>query len=301
MATSKSSFISASQEITEREWRRAARCPAQVPRRCSAAPPQGRQTLADPDEPDALGGRAGRAGIEADAVVPDGTADPPGFAANDNRHRRRPARACFHVGERLLDDPIQHGLDPGREPIVPRAFDLDPKPGSRLRHPGRGDRAPASVPDRREPLGAARETGVAAPPRYRRGSVFTDCSRAAAGAGRSRRDIVERQVHGGEELSRLVVQLVRDAAGLLLEQLVQPSERGIGLAYGPVRHLERAEALEHEAPPRPAPFSHSRGRRWQAATSAACRRVATSSTPGARSRRYARAHRPRGAPLRHLV
>ena len=54
-------------------------------------------------------------------------------------------------------------------------------------------------------------------------------------------------MHGGEELSRLIVQLVRDAAGLLLEKLVQSSERGIGLAYGPVRHLERAEALEREA------------------------------------------------------
>ena len=75
--------------------------------------------------------------------------------------------------------------------------------------------------------------------------------RLQPGGGRRRevaRDVVERQVHGGEELTRLVVQLVGDAAGLLLEELVQPSERSIGLAHGPVRHLEGAEALEHEAP-----------------------------------------------------
>ena len=60
------------------------------------------------------------------------------------------------------------------------------------------------------------------------------------------RQLVERQIDRGEELPRLVVQLVRDAPGLVLEEVVQPAERRVRLPHPAVGHLERRQALEEE-------------------------------------------------------
>ena len=138
-------------------------------------------------------------------------------------------------------------LDRGREPVVPRALDLDPEPGPR------GDGLGENVERRHQPE-IVEDRGaevVRQAAQLLLDLVEQPLHRLQPGSGRRRevgRDVVERHMHGGEELSRLVVQLVRDAAGLLLEELVQPSQRGIGLAHGPMRHLEGAEALEHKAP-----------------------------------------------------
>ena len=60
------------------------------------------------------------------------------------------------------------------------------------------------------------------------------------------RNVVDGEVHGREQLPRLVVELVRDAPGLLLQVVVQASERRVRLADRAMRHLERREALERE-------------------------------------------------------
>jgi hypothetical protein len=152
-----------------------------------------------------------------------------------------------HIVERLLDDAVQDGLDRGGKAAFPLALHLDPEPGAP------GDSLGEHVESRHQPEivenGGAQVVRQAA--QLLLDPVEQRLHRLQPGGGRRREvasDVVERQVHGGEELSRLVVQLVGDAAGLILEELVQPSERGIGLAHGPMRHLEGGEALEHEAP-----------------------------------------------------
>ena len=169
-----------------------------------------------------------------------------GFAADNDCHRRG-VRVLVHVVECLLDDAVQDSLDRGGEPVLPLSFHLDPEPGPR--GDGLGENVerrhqPEIVEDRGAQVVREAAQFLLDPVEQRFHRLQPDGRRGREIA----RDVVERQVHGGEELTRLVVQLVGDAAGLLLEELIQSPERSIGLAHGPMRHLEGAEALEHEAP-----------------------------------------------------
>ena len=145
---------------------------------------EGRQTLANPDEADALGGRPRRrAGIEADAVVPDGAADPPGFAADDDG----PAEACACLFTLLSASWTMRY----RTVSIAGERRSSRGPSTLTQSPVRAATAPArtssaaSARDRRGSWGAGRARGGAVSS-IRSSSVFTDCSRAAAGAGTSR-------------------------------------------------------------------------------------------------------------------
>ena len=58
--------------------------------------------------------------------------------------------------------------------------------------------------------------------------------------------VVEGEIHRGEELARLVVELARDAPGLLLQVVVEPAQRRIGLADRTMRHLEGGQTFQRE-------------------------------------------------------
>ena len=60
-------------------------------------------------------------------------------------------------------------------------------------------------------------------------------------------DLVDREIQGGQELSRLVMERVGDASGLGVEPLGQVPQRGIRLVDASIGHLEGREALDEEA------------------------------------------------------
>jgi hypothetical protein len=62
-----------------------------------------------------------------------------------------------------------------------------------------------------------------------------------------RRQRVERQPDARHGLARVIVQLARDPAHVLLAPLVEPAERFVRLARAAVRHLERRQRFDQEA------------------------------------------------------
>ena len=195
------------------------------------------------EEPDALA----HADEAEPAVARSAGAEAPAVVLDDRGHRRRRAgvrtmltcvasRVLGDVGERLLDDPVERGLDLGRQPVVADGrleVDRDPRLlGERLASRSSAgtrpksssacgpklDREPADVLQRR------RRAAAAAP---------AAASRASSSVGRVL-DPLQAEQDRGQRLAGLVVQLAREPRALELLRLDDAAERVARDAVGEV-------------------------------------------------------------------